>query len=329
MLGNVMILAGDIGGTNTRLGLYGSDDRAAVERSFANRDFPTFDAALARFLDDAQRPAVSSAALAVAGPIFDGRVAMTNIGWTLDERSLSQALGGARVRLLNDLQAAAYGIVQLPDDEFRTLAAGTPVRRGNVAIIGAGTGLGEALLTWDGDTPVAMATEGGHADFAPSNETEFALLEWLRRSRAHVSWEHVVSGPALLWIYEFFRDTGRVEEPPPLRASLDATKEPAVVITQSALAEKFPICVRTLELFVRCYGSEAANLALKSNAFGGVYLTGGIAPDVLTGRWADAFMRAFTAKGRYEDFMRRIPVRLVLCEKAPLLGARAVATAAR
>jgi glucokinase len=129
MLGNVMILAGDIGGTNTRLGLYGPDGQAAIERSFANRGFPTFDAALARFLDDAQRPAVSSAALAVAGPIFDGRVAMTNIGWTLEEKQLSHALGGARMRLLNDLQAAAYGIVQLPDDEFRMLAPGTPIRR--------------------------------------------------------------------------------------------------------------------------------------------------------------------------------------------------------
>ncbi len=323
-----MILAGDIGGTNTRLALYGPDGDVVVEGALANRDFATFDAALARFLDDAKRPAISSAALAVAGPIFDGRVAMTNIGWTLEEAALSGPLGGARIRLLNDLEAAAYGIVTLPDDDFRTLAPGTPVRRGNVAICGAGTGLGEALLTWDGDTPVAMATEGGHADFAPSNETEFALLEWLRRTRAHVSWEHVVSGPALVWIYEFFRDTGRAEEPPALRASLDAATAPAIVITRSALAEESPICVRTLELFVRAYGAEAGNLALKSNAFGGVYLTGGIAPDVLTGRWADAFMRAFTAKGRYENFMRRIPVRLVLCEKAPLLGARAVARAA-
>jgi len=322
-----MILAGDIGGTNTRLALFGRDGDAVVQRALASRDFPTFDAALACFLDDAKRPTIASAALAVAGPVFDGRVAMTNIGWTLEESALSATLGGARMRLLNDLEAAAYGIVTLPDDDFRTLAPGTPVRHGNVAICGAGTGLGEALLTWDGDTPVAIATEGGHADFAPADETEFALLEHLRRTHAHVSWEHVVSGPALVWIYEFFRDTGRADEPAELRASLDASIEPAVIITRSALAEEFPICVRTLELFVRAYGSEAANLALKSNAFGGVYLTGGIAPDVLTGRWADAFMRAFTAKGRYEDLMRRIPVRLVLCEKAPLLGARAVARA--
>src|SRR6185503_20544678 len=134
-----MILAGDIGGTNTRLALCGPAGEAGAEGALANRDFPTFDAALARFLDDAQRPALTSVALAVAGPIFDGRVAMTNIGWTLDERALSQALGGARVRLLNDLEAAAYGIVGLPDDDFRTLAPGTPVRRGNVAICGAGT----------------------------------------------------------------------------------------------------------------------------------------------------------------------------------------------
>jgi glucokinase len=323
----VTILAGDVGGTNTRLALFGPDGPARFERTVPNRDFPDFDAALARFLADASPTTPSAAALAVAGPVLDGRVRMTNIGWTLEEPALSHALGGCPVRLLNDLEAAAYGVLHLPGAELRVLADGAPPGRGNVAVIGAGTGLGEALLTWCGARPHAIASEGGHADFAPRDATEFALLEWLGRSHRHVSWEHVVSGPGLVWLYEFLRDTGRGEEPPALRARLDAAVEPAFVITRSALAGEDALCVRTLELFVRAYGAEAANLALKGMTLGGVYVTGGIAPSVLTGRWAELFMRAFVDKGRYAELMRRIPVRVVLSPHAPLVGACAVARA--
>jgi glucokinase len=321
-----MILAGDIGGTHTRLRLFdpgGSGGR--TERVLANREFPSFEAALARFLADAGGARVTSAALAIAGPVIGGIVRMTNLNWTFDERLLSSVLGGARVRLLNDLEAAAHGVIELPPGDFRVLAAGEALAHGNAAVIAAGTGLGEALLAWLGDTPVAIASEGGHADFAPRDETEVALLEWLGRTRSHVSWEHVVSGPAIPWLYEFLRDSGRAEEPPALQARLATTKEPAIAITQAALAGEFPICVRTLEMFVRAYGAEAGNLALKCMALGGVYVAGGIAPDVLDGRWAEIFMQAFVAKGRYEQLMRRIPVRVVLSEKASLVGAAAVA----
>jgi glucokinase len=321
-----MILAGDIGGTHTRLTLFdaaGSGPR--VERELTNREFPNFEAALARVLADAGGPRVTSAALAVAGPVIGGIVRMTNLDWTFDERALSSTLGGARVRLLNDLEAAAHGVIELPANDFRVLATGETLPRGNVAVIAAGTGLGEALLAWLGDTPVTIASEGGHADFGPRDETEVALLEWLGRTRAHVSWEHVVSGPAIRWLYEFLRDSGRVEEPPTLQARLAAAKEPAVAITQAALAGEFPICIRTLEMFARAYGAEAGNLALKGMTLGGVYVAGGIAPDVLDGRWAEIFMQAFVAKGRYEQLMRRIPVRIVLSEKASLVGAAAVA----
>ena len=323
-----MILAGDIGGTNTRLAL-GDDGATALERSFANRDFPSFDAALARFLAEAGGPAISAAALAVAGPVFDGRVAMTNIGWTLDESALSRALGGAPMRLLNDLEAAAYGVLHLSREDFRVLAPVPHAHRGNVAVIGAGTGLGEALLTWCGDAPLVIPSEGGHTDFAPRDATEIALLEWLGRTHAHVSWEHVLSGPGMAAIYEFLRDTARAEEPPSLRARLAGSVQPAVLISESALAGEFPICVRTLEIFVRAYGAEAGNLALKGMTLGGVYVTGGIAPDVLDGPWAERFMQAFVDKGRYADVQRRIPVRVVVSEKAPLAGARAVARSSR
>jgi glucokinase len=322
-----MLLAGDMGGTHTRLRLFDPAGGAAdVEHVFKNREFPDFEAALARFLSDAGGASVGAAALAVAGPVIGGVVRMTNLGWTLDERVLSSLLGGAPVRLLNDLEAAAHGVIELPASDFRVLAAGDQVpARGNVAVIAAGTGLGEALVAWLGDTPVAIASEGGHADFGPHDTEAVALLEWLGRTRSHVSWEHVVSGPAIRWTYEFLRDTGRAEEPPALRERLAATPEPAVLITQAALAGEFPICVRTLEIFARAYGAEAGNLALKGLTLGGVYVAGGIAPDVLDGRWADLFLQGFVAKGRYEQLMRRIPVRVVLSEKASLAGAAAVA----
>ena len=323
-----MILAGDIGGTNTRLALYDlAGGGARFERALPNREFPRFEGALARFLDEAERPVVSAAALAVAGPVLGGRVRMTNIGWTLDERLLSRELGGCHVRLLNDLEAAAYGVLHLPSSDLRILAEGTAVHRGNVAVIGAGTGLGEALLTWCGDTPLVIASEGGHADFAPRDATEMALVEWLGRTHAHVSWEHVLSGPGIVSTYEFLRDTGRADEPVVLRERVAAAVEPAMVITRSALAREFPITVGTLEMFVRAYGAEAGNLALKGVTLGGVYVAGGIAPSVLQDAWRDVFLRAFVDKGRYGDFMRRIPVRVVMGEKASLMGASAVARA--
>jgi glucokinase len=258
--------------------------------------------------------------------VIGGMVTMTNLGWTFDERVLSGALGGARVRLLNDLEAAAHGVLELRAEDFRVLAPGrSPPARGNVAVIAAGTGLGEALVTWHGDTPVAIASEGGHADFGPRDDTEMAQLVWLGQRYAHVSWERVVSGPAIGSTYEFLRDSGRADEPPALRERLAAAREPAVAITQAALAGEFPICVRTLEMFTRAYGAEAGNLALKGMGLGGLYVAGGIAPDVLDGRWAELFMQGFVAKGRYEDFMRRIPVRVVLSETASLVGSAAVA----
>jgi glucokinase len=319
-----MFLSGDIGGTHTRLLLSGGDGAPPVDRSLMNREFPSFDAALARFLDDAGRPPVTSAAIAVAGPVLGGHVRMTNLGWSLDERVLSAALGGARVRLLNDLEAAAYGVTALSEADVRTIALGEPRPGGNVAVIAAGTGLGEALLAWHDETPVAIASEGGHADFAPRDATDVALLEFLAARYGHVSWERVLSGPGIANVYEFLRDTGREEEPGDLAVELAGAVEPSIIVTRAALAGEHPICVRALEIFLRAYGAEAGNLALKGLALGGVYVAGGIAPRLLDGHWCDLFMEAFVAKGRYVDMLRRVPVRVVLSERASLLGAGVV-----
>jgi len=319
-----MILAGDIGGTHTRLALFASGAAPTAERVFANRDFGDFAAALGRFLDDAGRPRVAAAAIAAAGPVLAGRIRMTNLAWTLDEVELGRALG-APVRVLNDLEAAAYGVAALTPADLRTLAPGNPGARGNVAVIAAGTGLGKAILTYAGDVSIAIASEGGHVDFAARDETEVALLQWLSRSYGHASAERVVSGPGIMNVFSFLRDTGRAEVPAPLAERLSAAVEPSTVVTAAALAGEFPICVRTLEIFSGAYGAEAGNLALTVLALGGVYVAGGIAPSVLQGRFADRFVAAFTAKGRYEELLRGIPVHVVLSEMASRVGARAIA----
>jgi len=319
-----VILAGDIGGTRTRLVLGDAGGPLGDERIFSNVDFEGPEGVIRRFLDDAGNPRVLAAAFGAAGPVLEGRIKMTNLDWQLDAAALSEALGGAKVRLLNDLEAAAYGVIELPDAELRTIAMGTALPRGNVAVIAAGTGLGETLVGWHEDTPVALASEGGHADFAPRDELDVALYEWLARSSGHVSWEAVVSGPGIVRVYEFLRDSGREEEPPELRRSLAIAKEPSMVVTSAGIAAEHLICVRALEIFSRSYGAEAGNLALKGLTFGGIYVAGGIAARLLEGRWSDLFMEAFVAKGRKTDLLRRIPVRVVTGEAA-LAGAAAVA----
>jgi glucokinase len=321
-----VILAGDIGGTHARLALYDDAGRTlAFERTYENAEHTDPEAVLTRFREDAGRTGVRAAALAIAGPVLGGRVRMTNLAWTFDEAALSAFLGGTPVRLLNDLEAAAYGVLVLAPGDFRELAAGAEARRGNAVVIAAGTGLGEALVGWHGDVPVALASEGGHADFAPEGETELALLAWLRRTHPHVSWEHVVSGPGVVAVYEFLRDSGRAEEPAALRARLAAASDRGAVITAAAIAGEHPICEQALGIFVRCYGAEAGNLALKGLATGGVYVAGGIAPHVLQGPWADRFVAALVAKGRYEELLRRVPVRVVLSGGASLVGSASVA----
>ena len=320
-----MILAGDIGGTNTRLVLQANDGR--IERGpqvFRNVELKDLADALDRFLAGLPQGAVTAAGLAVAGPVADGVVRVTNFGWTLDETTLRERLGTPHVRLLNDLEAAAHGVLALAPTDWRTLSLGDPLPGATIGLIAAGTGLGEALIAFHDGRPVVIASEGGHADFAPRDPTDVALLEWLLQSHAHVSWERVVSGAGIRTIYTFLRDTGRADEPAALRARLAAADHPAAVITAAAVAGAPAICVETVELFVRAYGAEAGNLALKGLTRGAMFVAGGIAPHLLDGRLRDRFMEAFVAKGRYEALLRAIPVRVVSGE-AGLAGAAAVA----
>ncbi len=325
-----MILAGDIGGTKTVLALFEEDQQLTVVRQdvFPSQAFPQFEQVLEKFLGGS-RPPISAACFGVAGPIANGRVHTTNLPWMLEEKELAAGLHAERVFLLNDLQAAAIGMQHLKPDEFHELNKGEPSSApGTKVLLAAGTGLGAAILRWDGHRYVAMASEGGHSDYAPQTAREVELLNHLHRLHGHVSYERVLSGPGFYNIYCFLRDTGFAEEPAWLKAKLESTSPATAAITEVGLANGHPLCTETLRLFAQIYGAVAGNLALWAMAAGGAYIGGGIAPRILPKLADGTFMEGFTAKGRYKSLMEAIPVHVSLNPLAPLFGAAAHALAA-
>jgi glucokinase len=320
-----MILAGDIGGTKTVLALFeetGQGIRPLREAIFKSRDHKSLEEILALFLQSESGLSLRAGCFGVAGAVIDGRCRTTNLPWQLDEQVLALAIGAPRAKLLNDLEAAAYGMLFLGPDELSILNEGArPKRQGNIAVIAAGTGLGEGMLVWDGRQHHPVASEGGHADFAPRTDREIDLLRYLRaKLDGHVSCERILSGPGFYNVYTFLRDTGVAPEPPELAAKLK-TGDPSATITQLALAGSDPLCVLALEMFCEIYGAEAGNLALKCMAVGGVFVGGGIAPKILTALQDGSFMRGFTDKGRFDELLRGVEVRVALNPKAPLIGA--------
>lgn len=319
-----MFIAGDIGGTKTLLGEYERDGAEWVcrrEASFQSGHHPDFQTLLGVFMQDtAEVPEVLS--LGVAGPVIEGCSEVTNLSWHLDERELARSTGIPKVRLLNDLQAMSLGLLRLSPERFVDLNPDGMERQGNRAVLAAGTGLGESILYWDGERHHAMATEGGHTDFAPNDEIEDRLLQYLRqRFGGHVSYERVLSGAGLVNIYEFLRDSGLVAESGQMAGQLSDTDDRARAISQAGLDGRDLLSRRALELFVRIYAAEAGNLVLQCFAIGGVLIGGGIAPKILPALTSGLFMQAFTAKGRFSELMRTIPVRVALDSNTGLLGA--------
>jgi glucokinase len=319
-----VILAGDVGGTKTTLALFDDEGRLVRDVTVASRDVASLEAAIIGFLGDPP-PRLTALAIGVAGPIIDGRGTATNLPWEVDERTLAAMLRVERVRLVNDLEAAAHGMFALRDDELVPLQRGMP-RHGVVAVIAAGTGLGEALVVSEGRRPTVIASEGGHADFAPRTELEDDLLRYLRKEFGRVSYERVLSGPGLHNLYRFLRDSGFAREAPAVAEALRGG-DPGTVVTEHALAGADVLCVKALAMFVSIYGAEAGNLALKSLATGGVIVGGGIAPRILPLLHTGDFVAAFRDKGRLTPLMETIPVRVALNTRAPLLGAARLAAA--
>ena len=328
------ILVGDVGGTNARFAVISAHDGALeliAEETLPSGKFPSLGDALAVFLE--RCPAareVERACFGLAGPILGDRCETTNLPWVVEGADLARTLGldapgaGGSVELLNDVEAAAWGLAVLGPNGIHPLAEGRPDARGNRALVAPGTGLGAAVLFWQGGRYHPFATEGGHTDFAPADELQVELWRYLHGRHGHVSWERVVSGPGLIAIYRFFLE--RAGEPPPAWLAHElAEGDAAAAITAQAHGDDgaCELCARALELFFRLLGAEAGNLALSMLATGGVYLAGGIVSKLLPELAASGFLDAFTAKGRFRPVLEEIPVRAVVDDRLALWGAAA------
>ena len=321
-----MILAGDVGGTKTALALFEVQRRALAvvrEAVLPSQGFATLAAAIRQFLSDRPPVSIDAACIGVAGPVIDGRCTATNLPWVVDEASLAECVSTRRVKLVNDLEATGHGILGLPPSALVPLQGGEP-RKATMALIAAGTGLGEVLLVWDGRRHRVVGSEGGHTDFAPRTELETELFRFLRKEFGRVSYERIVSGPGLYNIYRFLLASGGGPEAEWIRSRME-TGDPSAVVAEAALESRDTRAVQALDMFVSIYGAEAGNLALKALAVGGIFVAGGIAPKIRPKLEDGTFVTAFRDKGRLGGLMASIPVRLVLEPRAALLGAAAVA----
>ena len=297
------------------------DGRAIVfSRTFPSSDYPSLTEIVRAFVGQQSPDRLRAACFGIAGPIVNGVVKTTNLPWVIDANDFRELVGDVPVRLINDLEAIAYGVPVAGDDAFVTLNAGSPTVRGNAAVIAAGTGLGEAGLFWDGRAYRPFASEGGHASFAPRDDLEMGLLRFLLAEHGHVSWERVLSGPGLYNIYRFLKEEELDDEPAWLAERVQA-EDPAAVIAECALNRTSAICAQALGLFVSLYGAEAGNLALKTLATGGVFVAGGIAPKILPALTRGTFLDSFLAKGRLQPVLASMPVRVVVSGTIALLGA--------
>jgi glucokinase len=322
-----VILGGDVGGTKTWLGIFraGGSDAAAplsLQRAakFSSRSAASLEQLVAEFLAD-ERESVDYACFGLPGPVGGNRAKLVNLPWEIDADAQCARFGFRGTFLINDLVANAYGIGELDPADFAILHAGDPSAVGNMAVISPGTGLGEAGIFWDGRKHIPFACEGGHTDFAPRTELEVELLKHLFAPYGHVSCERVLSGSmGVPNIYGFLRDTGRGPATPAIAEALK-TGDAGSIISAAALEDSCPLCVQTMDLFSSILGAEAGNLALKTMATGGIFIGGGIATKILPLLQRPPLLQALFAKGRFSDFMRKIPLRVILNERAALLGA--------
>jgi glucokinase len=327
-----MILAGDVGGTKTILALFepeGNGWRCVKKTRYASLDHPTFTGLLQHFLAAWEGQAIGSVCLGAAGPIVDGDCVATNLPWVLLRREIGGLVGTPNVRLLNDLEATAWGILDLPEIDFVILnPGGDAPPHGNRAVLAAGTGLGEAIMAWNGKAYQVLASEGGHTDFAPGSEQEIALLRYLwEKYPGHVSYERLLSGEGLVNIYQFLKNSGHA----PVQSGVEermAEYDPAAVIGEAGVAGTDALSVSALSLFCRIYGAEAGNLALKCLPYAGIYLAGGIAPKILPLLTRGDFMEGYLEKGRYRAALKQIPVKVCINQEIGLLGALAFASRA-
>jgi glucokinase len=327
-----VILAGDVGGTKCNIALFAEKDgklHVVFKQRFASKDFARFDLIIKEFTRQAAPhltgEKVRAAGFGVAGPVINNRIHATNLPWVIDADSLSKELGVKTIALMNDLGATGHSLDHLPAEDFVVLNQGTPVQGATRALLGAGTGLGESILFWDGNRYRVVPSEGGHSDFAPHTDEQIELLKFMRKRYPQVSWELILSGRGFRTIHEFLSSS--VKHP----IFDDPDADPAPFITKTGLSKECSDCVQTLDLWTAIYGAEAGNLALKVLALGGVYVAGGIAVKILPKMQDGTFFKAFRDKWHFGEMLSNVPVSVVLNESAPLIGAayEALATLGR
>ena len=318
-----MILAGEIGATRTRLAAFDADGnklQCVVEKTYLSHDHSGLPELITGFIKTEGIP-VHSACFGVAGPVTAGRSKISNLDWTIDSRELANQLKLNSVGLINDLEAYAYGIDALESKDFITLSEGAEDAEGNRAVISARTGLGVAGMYWDGFRHHPFACEGGHADFSPRNKLEIELLDYLQGKHRRVSCERILSGPGIKNIYDFLRDTKKVDEPKELREQMSQAPDPPALISKLAAEGKAPICDQTMSLFVSIYGAETGNCALYFMSTGGIFIGGSIAAKNVNKMKDPAFMQSFLAKGRMTQLLQQMPVKIVLNDDSGIIGA--------
>jgi glucokinase len=323
-----MLIAGDIGGTKTDLAIFSSEagpHSPLAQTRVHSADYPSLHAIVKEFLGKAKRP-VDRACFAVAGPVISGRVKTTNLPWVIEDVSLAEELNLnlKSIRLINDLEAIARAVTILRPSDVNRINDGEPAPKGTIGIIAPGTGLGESFLTWDGSRYLAHSSEGGHSDFAPTDEKQIRLLEYMLKLFDHVSFEHVCSGIGIPHLYRFLRDVEHLPEKPEVAKLIESARDRSVVIIEQAFDAANPskLCAATIDLFASILASEAGNLAVKFLATGGVYLAGGVAVHTLPAIKEPAFFQRFKRKGRFADLMGRIPIHVVVTPAA-IAGAAA------
>ena len=316
-----MLLAGDVGGTKTNLALYAPEAGPIpqAEATFKSADYPSLEVVVNHFLAKTNLP-VDRAVFGVPGPVVDGHSTTTNLPWVIYEAALQESLGLKQVKLLNDLEATAHGVPNLPASDLQAINDAPP-RSGTKIVVAPGTGLGEAILFYQDGHYHVIPSEGGHADFAPTNLLEIRLLRYLMGKFGHVSYERVCSGSGLPNIYAFLKKQGFAEELPEMKKALKQAADPTPIIVQKAMAGECELSIATLNAFVSILGAEAGNLTLEVMAVGGVYLGGGIPPKILTKLKDGTFMASFVNKGRFAEMLARVPVYEILNEKTALFGA--------
>jgi glucokinase len=323
-----MLIAGDIGGTKTDLAIFSSEAgplTPLAQTRMHSADYSSLEVMVQKFLEKEQKP-VDRASFAVAGPVIGGRVKTTNLPWVVEESALAEELNINRqsVHLINDLEAIAHAVPILRPSDVETINTGEPVPLGAMGVIAPGTGLGESFLTWDGSRYYPHSSEGGHSDFAPTDERQVRLLEYMLGKSSHVSFEHVCSGIGIPNIYAYLRDVEQIPQEPEVTALIESAHDQTAMIASHAFAGDHPsaLCRATIDTFVSILAAEAGNLALKVLATGGVYIAGGVAVHTLAAIRQPAFIQTFKRKGRFAEVMGRIPIHVVI-SPAGLAGAAA------